>query len=90
MHAGWNEWYLGFPDRARDLVQSALDDAERSGQTFGLAGGFVSASRLWGRHRYPTTFLVGADGVVRFINRGYGPGYGARIEARLRALLPPR
>ncbi len=47
MHAAWNEWYLGYPDRARDLVKRGLDHAEPSGQSFGRAGGFVSASRLW-------------------------------------------
>jgi peroxiredoxin len=37
--------------------------------------------------RYPCTFVVDAAGVVRHINRGFGPGYPARMERWLRALL---
>ena len=43
-------------------------------------------SRRFGQHRFPTTFLVG-DGTIRHINRGVGPGYAARIEKWLRAML---
>ncbi len=46
-----------------------------------------AASTRWGRHLYPTTFIVDGAGVIRFINRGYGPHYGERIAARARALL---
>jgi thiol-disulfide isomerase/thioredoxin len=49
-----------------------------------------AASSRWGRHLFPTTFIVDAGGVIRFINRGYGPRYGDRIAARVRALgVPP-
>ena len=37
--------------------------------------------------RYPCTFLVDAAGRVRHINRGFGPGYEARVERWLRGLL---
>jgi predicted ATPase len=47
MHAAWNEWYLGFPDRARRLAAEGLERAEASGHPFGLAGGLSSASLLW-------------------------------------------
>jgi thiol-disulfide isomerase/thioredoxin len=46
-----------------------------------------AAAKRWGHHRYPTTFVLDRAGVIRFINRGYGPGYGARIETRVRRLL---
>jgi thiol-disulfide isomerase/thioredoxin len=46
-----------------------------------------AAAKRWGHHRYPTTFLLDGGGVIRFINRGYGSGYGARIDARVRRLL---
>ena len=46
-----------------------------------------SAGRRWGQRRFPTTFLLDAGGVVRHINRGYGPGYGARIANWVRTLL---
>ena len=45
------------------------------------------ASSRWGRNRFPTTFIVDGGGVIRFINRGYGPGYGARIRQRVTATL---
>jgi class 3 adenylate cyclase/predicted ATPase len=47
MHTGWNEWYLGFPDRARDIVRRALEHSDRAGQSLARAGGLVSASRLF-------------------------------------------
>lgn len=46
------------------------------------------AAERWGQERFPTTFVV-ADGVIRFINRGYGPGYPARLDAWIASLLPP-
>jgi thiol-disulfide isomerase/thioredoxin len=42
------------------------------------------AARRWGVHRLPTTFVVDGDGTVRHINRGWGPGYGARMRRWLR------
>lgn len=46
-----------------------------------------AASARWGRRRFPTTFVVDARGVIRFINRGYGPGYGARVLSYVRQAL---
>ena len=43
--------------------------------------------RRWGVGTFPTTFLVDRAGVVRHINRGWGPGYQARLLAWLRAML---
>jgi thiol-disulfide isomerase/thioredoxin len=43
----------------------------------------------WGQDRFPTTFLVDGAGVIRRINRGWGPGYAARMLAWLRALTSP-
>jgi peroxiredoxin len=37
--------------------------------------------------RYPCTFLIDATGIVRHINRGFGPGYRVRVEGWLRGLL---
>jgi cytochrome c biogenesis protein CcmG/thiol:disulfide interchange protein DsbE len=45
------------------------------------------AARRWGARRLPTTFIV-AGGTIAKINRGYGPGYPARLEAWV-ASLPP-
>ena len=36
---------------------------------------------------YPCTFLADAAGRVRFINRGFGPGYEIRVERWLRGLV---
>lgn len=43
--------------------------------------------RRWGARSFPTAFLVDGTGVIRHINRGWGPGYRARMLAWLRAML---
>ena len=48
----------------------------------------AEASERWGEHRLPTTFIL-ANGIIRHINRGYGPGYPARLDRWLGALLSP-
>jgi len=48
-------------------------------------------AHLWGQDRFPTTFLVDAAGVIRHINRGWGPGYADRVLRWLHDLeAPPR
>lgn len=47
------------------------------------------AARRWGTRRLPTTYIVDAGGVVRHINRGWGPGYRTRLLRWLRAMGPP-
>jgi cytochrome c biogenesis protein CcmG, thiol:disulfide interchange protein DsbE len=52
-------------------------------------------ARRWGQERFPTTFLVDGAGIVRHINRGWGPGYEERVLRWLRATAaatspPPR
>lgn len=47
-------------------------------------------AKQWGQDRFPTTFLVDERGVIAHINRGYGPGYPARIERWLRQMLTPQ
>jgi thiol-disulfide isomerase/thioredoxin len=46
------------------------------------------AARRWGAHRLPSSFIVDAAGVVRHINRGWGPGYQNRMRRWLRDLGP--
>ncbi|MFI5290944.1 MAG: TlpA family protein disulfide reductase [Polyangia bacterium] len=43
-------------------------------------------ARAFGEHRLPTTFLLDGNGVIRHIDRGYGPGYPARVARWLREL----
>lgn len=45
-----------------------------------------TAFRRWGARKLPTTYLVDADGVVRHINHGWGPGYRARLTKWLEGL----
>lgn len=44
-------------------------------------------ARRYGQTRFPTTFLVDRGGAIRHINRGYGPGYEARVGRWLAGLL---
>jgi hypothetical protein len=43
--------------------------------------------RHWGARSFPTAFLVDRGGVVRHINRGWGPGYQARMLRWLHEML---
>jgi thiol-disulfide isomerase/thioredoxin len=45
-----------------------------------------AAFRRWGARKLPTTYVVDADGVVRHINHGWGPGYRARLTHWLRGV----
>jgi thiol-disulfide isomerase/thioredoxin len=49
----------------------------------------AEASHAWGQKRFPTTFILDGSGFVRHINRGYGPGYAARMQRWLRTTLAP-
>jgi thiol-disulfide isomerase/thioredoxin len=44
-------------------------------------------ARSFGQDRFPTTFLIDEHGIIRHINRGYGPGYPARIAGWLGAMV---
>jgi len=48
-----------------------------------------SAGRRWGQRRFPTTFVLDAAGVVRHINRGFGPGYARRLDGWVAKELGP-
>ena len=39
----------------------------------------AEAAHRWGQRRFPTTFVL-HDGVIRHINRGFGPGYARRMD----------
>ena len=77
-------------------VDARPEDAARFAASLGVKaavlldpGGVVRTA--FDPQRYPCTFLIDSEGVVRHINRGFGPGYPARMERWLRALLalPP-
>jgi len=48
-----------------------------------------TVARAWGQDRFPTTFVVDGDGVIRHINRGWGLGYAERMLRWLRPLTSP-
>ncbi len=53
-----------------------------------VVDGDGSVARRWGQHRFPTTFVL-RDGVIRHINRGYGPGYPRRLDGWVAKELAP-
>ena len=46
-----------------------------------------SVGPRWGQDRFPTTFFIDPAGIIRHINRGHGPGFRARADRWLRAML---
>lgn len=44
-------------------------------------------ARSFGHDRFPTTFLISDSGIIKHINRGYGPGYPARMASWLQQML---
>ncbi|MDB4968484.1 MAG: periplasmic protein thiol--disulfide oxidoreductase DsbE [Myxococcales bacterium] len=48
----------------------------------------AEASHRWGQKRFPTTFVL-HDGVIRHINRGFGPGYARRLDGWIGKDLTP-
>jgi len=48
-----------------------------------------TVARAWGQDRFPTTFIVDGDGVIRHINRGWGRGYAERMRRWLRSMTSP-
>ena len=67
----------------RFLAETALPEgAEVALDLTGITG------RRWGQDRFPTAFLVDAKGIIRHINRGWGPGYQARMLRWMQAMLP--
>ena len=49
-----------------------------------------TATKQWGANRIPTAFIVGPDGIIRHINRGWGPGYRERLRRWLNAPTRPQ
>lgn len=65
--------------RASGMTAPKLPTATPSNTTVALDGDGRAAAR-WGADRLPTIFIVDGSGIVRHINRGWGPGYRARLR----------
>ncbi len=74
---------------ATGLVRRWASTASLSADTIVAIDPEGIAARRWGARRLPTTFVVDADGIVRHINRGWGPGYRNRMLRWLRGLGAP-
>lgn len=75
------------PARVRRFVDSAPADAPLPSGARVLLDPTGAMARRWGQQRFPTTFLVDEQGVIRHINRGWGSGYRDRLSRWLRAML---
>jgi peroxiredoxin len=69
------------------LVRRSLDQDRPPIGTTVLLDRDGAVARRWGQDRFPTTFLVDESGVIRHINRGWGPGYRERVARWLRRML---
>jgi thiol-disulfide isomerase/thioredoxin len=70
-------------------VRAWAAEAHLPAEAFVALDPIGAAYRRWGARKLPTTFLVDPAGIVRHINRGWGPGYRARMERWLRNLVGP-
>jgi peroxiredoxin len=85
-----------FRDRAQLIIVDVGEDPAKAAQFLAshplprraivVYDPFASVAKIWGQTKFPTTFILDQSHVIRKINRGYGPGYGARISAWLRAI----
>ena len=48
-----------------------------------------TVARAWGQDRFPTTFLVDRNEIIRHINRGYGRGFRTRVQRWLGSMQGP-
>lgn len=70
-----------------DAVRAYLAGSPPPGGTKVMIDQNGSIMRRWGARSFPTAFLVDRGGVIRHINRGWGPGYQARMLRWLREML---
>ncbi|MBC8132952.1 MAG: TlpA family protein disulfide reductase [Deltaproteobacteria bacterium] len=78
------------PDVVRRWARTALSSGSLPSDAIVALDPKGVAARRWGTRRLPTTYFVNADGIVRHINRGWGPGYRNRVSRWLRDLAPPK
>lgn len=70
-----------------DAVRAYLAGSPPPGGTKVMIDPGGRIMRRWGARSFPTAFLVDRAGVVRHINRGWGPGYQARMLRWLHEML---
>lgn len=71
-----------------DKPQAAQDMARQLGVGFPvLFDSEKQVSRRYDVDAMPTTLIIDRDGKVRYIHRGYRPGYEARYEEQIKELL---
>jgi len=71
-----------------DRPDAALSMRKKLGITFPvLFDSEKRVSRLYDVNAMPSTVLIDRDGKVRYIHRGYRPGYETRYEEQIKELL---
>ncbi|HET6466464.1 MAG TPA: TlpA disulfide reductase family protein [Nitrospiria bacterium] len=73
-------------------IDKVASQAARMSGTLGLSFPVVldpagDLSDLYRIRSMPTTFVVGKDGMIRYVHWGFGPNDPARYEAEIRSLL---
>jgi thiol-disulfide isomerase/thioredoxin len=70
----------------RDKVESFTRNRGIDGQASIAIDPTATAAHAFGQDRFPTTFLLDGNGIIRHINRGYGRGFRARIDRWLKTM----
>ena len=91
------ELYVKYKTNGLEIVAISVDDegdkgkvpdfAKMHGAKFPVGWGGKKVADQWKPENMPSSYIVGKDGVVKHIHRGYHDGEEAEIEKELKALF---
>ena len=91
------ELYVKYKASGLEIIAISVDDdgdkgkipefAKTAGAKFPVGWGGKKVADQWKPENMPTSYVVGKDGVVKHIHRGYHDGEQAELEKELKALF---
>ena len=91
------ELYVKYKANGLEIVAISVDDEDDKGKipefvkTYGakfpVGWGGKKVADLWQPEKMPSSYIIGKDGVVKHIHRGYREGEEAELEKELKAMF---